>query len=91
MSWKIFISYKKKCKKHKQIQIINKVIIYSYFSLINRGQHVFEYLNEHIERLAGKQNNHAVYLTKNFHVWPDFHGNRAPVADPNLKGMVSYD
>ncbi|KAK3777603.1 hypothetical protein RRG08_021720 [Elysia crispata] len=54
-----------------------------------RGQHVFEYLNEHIERLAGKQNNHAVYLTKNFHVWPDFHGNRAPVADPNLKGMVS--
>uniref|UniRef100_A0A672H7L2 FGGY carbohydrate kinase domain containing n=1 Tax=Salarias fasciatus TaxID=181472 RepID=A0A672H7L2_SALFA len=22
------------------------------------------------------------------HVWPDFHGNRSPLADPTLKGMV---
>lgn len=28
------------------------------------------------------------YLTKDLHVWPDFHGNRSPIADPNLKGMV---
>lgn len=27
-------------------------------------------------------------LTANIHVWPDFHGNRSPLADPNLKGMV---
>lgn len=27
-------------------------------------------------------------LTKDIHVWPDFHGNRSPLADPNLKGMV---
>jgi len=28
------------------------------------------------------------YLTKDMHVWPDFHGNRSPLADPTLKGMV---
>jgi len=29
-------------------------------------------------------------LTTNIHIWPDFHGNRSPLADPNLKGMVRY-
>lgn len=29
-------------------------------------------------------------LTQDFHVYPDFHGNRSPVADPTLKGMVSH-
>lgn len=29
-------------------------------------------------------------LTKDFHVWPDFHGNRSPFADSNIKGMVIY-
>lgn len=28
-------------------------------------------------------------LTTNIHIWPDFHGNRSPLADPNLKGMIS--
>lgn len=28
------------------------------------------------------------YLTKDIHVWPDFHGNRSPLADPTLRGMV---
>lgn len=27
-------------------------------------------------------------LTKNYHVYPDFHGNRSPIANPELKGMV---
>ncbi|GFR93456.1 FGGY carbohydrate kinase domain-containing protein [Elysia marginata] len=55
---------------------------------IERGLHIFDYLNEHIQKMAEKQNNHATYITQDFHVWPDFHGNRAPVADPNLRGMV---
>jgi ribulose kinase len=29
-------------------------------------------------------------LTKDVHVWPDFHGNRSPLADPNVKGMVRH-
>ncbi|XP_041977765.1 FGGY carbohydrate kinase domain-containing protein [Aricia agestis] len=27
-------------------------------------------------------------LTKDFHVWPDYHGNRSPLADPSIKGMI---
>ncbi|KAJ2952893.1 hypothetical protein O0L34_g7256 [Tuta absoluta] len=27
-------------------------------------------------------------LTKDFHIWPDFHGNRSPLADPTMKGML---
>jgi len=30
-------------------------------------------------------------LTEDFHVYPDFHGNRSPIADPTLKGMVRVD
>jgi D-ribulokinase len=28
-------------------------------------------------------------LTKELHVFPDFHGNRCPRADPSLRGMIS--
>ncbi|XP_063701204.1 FGGY carbohydrate kinase domain-containing protein [Culicoides brevitarsis] len=27
-------------------------------------------------------------ITKNYHVYPDFHGNRSPFANPDLKGMI---
>lgn len=54
-----------------------------------RGMHLFDYLNDHILKMPAKGDSHAAYLTRNFHIWPDFHGNRAPVADPNLKGMIS--
>lgn len=28
-------------------------------------------------------------LTQDLHVYPDFHGNRSPIADPSLRGMLS--
>lgn len=28
------------------------------------------------------------FLTRDLHVWPDFHGNRSPIADPLLKGTI---
>ena len=36
-----------------------------------------------LQKKKGESN--IAYLTKDFHVWPDFHGNRSPVADPYLK------
>lgn len=31
---------------------------------------------------------HYAYLAEDYHVYPDFHGNRSPIADASLKGMV---
>lgn len=28
------------------------------------------------------------YLTRDLHVWPDLHGNRSPLADAKIKGMI---
>ncbi|CAG9858955.1 unnamed protein product [Phyllotreta striolata] len=48
------------------------------------------YLNKILEDMAKKNNLPSVsLLTHDVHVWPDFHGNRSPIADPLLKGMVS--
>uniref|UniRef100_H2TAZ6 FGGY carbohydrate kinase domain-containing protein n=1 Tax=Takifugu rubripes TaxID=31033 RepID=H2TAZ6_TAKRU len=46
------------------------------------------YLNNHLRSMAGSLS--AVdLLGSSLHVWPDFHGNRSPLADPTLKGMVT--
>ncbi|KAM6918416.1 FGGY carbohydrate kinase domain-containing protein [Xenentodon cancila] len=51
------------------------------------GDNTYTYLNS----LLGSMSNpgSAVdLLASSLHVWPDFHGNRSPLADPTLKGMV---
>ncbi|XP_028988326.1 FGGY carbohydrate kinase domain-containing protein isoform X2 [Betta splendens] len=51
------------------------------------GGNVYSYLNSHLRTLADSCP--AVdLLASGLHVWPDFHGNRSPLADPTLKGMV---
>lgn len=51
---------------------------------------VQEYLNKLIATLTlQKKLPDCCYLTKDIHLWPDFHGNRSPIADPSLLGMVS--
>lgn len=51
--------------------------------------HIIQYLNQIIYDLAKKQNlSNPAFLTKDLHVYPDYHGNRL-LADPTLKGMVS--
>eukprot|EP01067_Filipodium_phascolosomae_P001471 Filipodium_phascolosomae@DN1975_c0_g1_i1.p1 len=52
--------------------------------------HIHEFLNQILDDMAKKEElSDIAYLTQNLHVYPDFHGNRAPIADPSLKGMIS--
>lgn len=53
-------------------------------------RHIFEYLNQKLAKAADEQKLDSVhYLTKDFHVWPDLHGNRSPLADSTIKGLIS--
>ncbi|XP_070566358.1 FGGY carbohydrate kinase domain-containing protein-like isoform X2 [Ptychodera flava] len=50
---------------------------------------IYDVLNAHVQSLAEKQHvTSPGQLTKDFHVWPDFHGNRSPIGDASLKGMI---
>uniref|UniRef100_A0A3B4A0H6 FGGY carbohydrate kinase domain-containing protein n=1 Tax=Periophthalmus magnuspinnatus TaxID=409849 RepID=A0A3B4A0H6_9GOBI len=50
-------------------------------------QNVYSYLNSLLNTMNGPTSP-VDLLTSSLHVWPDFHGNRSPLADPTLKGMV---
>uniref|UniRef100_A0ABI7ZLL8 FGGY carbohydrate kinase domain containing n=1 Tax=Felis catus TaxID=9685 RepID=A0ABI7ZLL8_FELCA len=52
-----------------------------------RCQSVYAYLNSHLDLI--KKARPVGFLTVDLHVWPDFHGNRSPLADLTLKGMVT--
>ncbi|CAH1102248.1 unnamed protein product [Psylliodes chrysocephalus] len=53
------------------------------------NMHIQQYLTELLEDLTDKKElSSMAFLTKDLHVWPDFHGNRSPIADPSLKGTV---
>lgn len=47
---------------------------------------MYSYLNFHLETLA-RVTTHVEQLTADLHVWPDFHGNRSPLADQTSRGM----
>uniref|UniRef100_UPI0037E8F152 FGGY carbohydrate kinase domain-containing protein isoform X1 n=1 Tax=Semicossyphus pulcher TaxID=241346 RepID=UPI0037E8F152 len=51
------------------------------------GENVYSYLNSHLSKMADSHSS-VDLLASSLHVWPDFHGNRSPLADPTLKGMV---
>ncbi|KAK2860108.1 hypothetical protein Q7C36_004274 [Tachysurus vachellii] len=51
------------------------------------GVNIYSFLNGYLEEMAEDLKN-PDELTAGLHVWPDFHGNRSPLADQNLKGMV---
>ncbi|XP_058437494.1 FGGY carbohydrate kinase domain-containing protein isoform X4 [Marmota monax] len=50
-----------------------------------RCQSIYAYLNSHLDLI--KKAEPVGFLTVDLHVWPDFHGNRSPLADLTLKGM----
>ncbi|KAL5235270.1 hypothetical protein ACI65C_002680 [Semiaphis heraclei] len=48
-----------------------------------------DYLNGLLVKMAADKCFDAIdWLTEDFHVYPDFHGNRSPTADLTLKGMM---
>lgn len=47
----------------------------------------YEVLNQKLSEVAGTTEIHS--LTHNLHVCPYFHGNRSPLANPHLLGMIS--
>ncbi|CAG8487617.1 8421_t:CDS:2 [Paraglomus occultum] len=54
-----------------------------------KGISIYDLLNEHINTLQKRQNlPFSSKLTKDLHVYPDFHGNRSPLSDPTLCGAI---
>jgi D-ribulokinase len=54
------------------------------------GQTIFEFLNRRLSVLQEQRGlANVAELTADLHVYPDFHGNRSPRANPNLRGMIS--
>ena len=53
----------------------------------SEGLTAYDMLNRRLAELAHKVEFPA-QLTRNVHVYPDFHGNRSPLADPTLRGMI---
>ncbi|XP_011506281.1 PREDICTED: FGGY carbohydrate kinase domain-containing protein [Ceratosolen solmsi marchali] len=59
-------------------------------SKLQPHMHIQQYLSDLLKSMASKRNLiNMAYLTEEIHVWPDFHGNRSPLADPTLRGMIS--
>ncbi|KAM8727971.1 FGGY carbohydrate kinase domain-containing protein isoform 1-T2 [Acanthopagrus schlegelii] len=56
-------------------------------SLPFTGGNIFSYLNSHLSSMVN-DGSAVDLLGSSLHVWPDFHGNRSPLADPTLKGMI---
>lgn len=56
---------------------------------IYSNQNIYTYLNELLKQMTIKRGlDDSCFLSKDVHVWPDFHGNRSPLSDPQLRGMV---
>lgn len=55
------------------------------------AEHSHAFLNRLLLELAekkGLRQSDYHLLTADLHVWPDFHGNRSPLDDPSLRGML---
>jgi FGGY-family pentulose kinase len=54
------------------------------------GLSIFDFLNRRLKEMQlNRAKANIGELTEDFHIYPDFHGNRSPRANPNLRGMIS--
>lgn len=55
------------------------------------NRNVYQWLEELLKDMAEEEKlSDLTLLTRDFHLYPDFHGNRSPLADPTMKGMVRH-
>ncbi|XP_065834234.1 FGGY carbohydrate kinase domain-containing protein-like isoform X2 [Oscarella lobularis] len=55
----------------------------------NNDRSIFDELNSIVADMTSRRRlDTSVLLTYDLHVLPDFHGNRSPLADPEIKGMI---
>lgn len=53
-------------------------------------RHLYEHLSDVLKQMQEEQDLPTVHeLTKDFHILPDFHGNRSPISDHTMRGMMS--
>ncbi|KAH8418215.1 hypothetical protein KR222_001068 [Zaprionus bogoriensis] len=57
---------------------------------LREDKYIYQHLNKKLLQLAEERGYEDVAcLTQDVHVWPDLHGNRSPVADPTLRGIMT--
>jgi FGGY-family pentulose kinase len=57
---------------------------------LNGSKNIHDHLYCELLKMSSSQNLKSVHeLTRHFHFYPDFHGNRSPIGDPTITGMVS--
>ncbi|CAG8443666.1 9695_t:CDS:2 [Ambispora gerdemannii] len=56
----------------------------------SRNLSIYNLLNNHIITMQAREKaEFPGLLIKDLHVYPDFHGNRSPLAEPNLRGTIT--
>ncbi|KAH8303854.1 hypothetical protein KR018_012112 [Drosophila ironensis] len=57
---------------------------------LGADRNIYQHLNKLLPELASARGLEEVScLTEDIHVWPDLHGNRSPIADPTLRGIIT--
>ncbi|KPU77698.1 uncharacterized protein Dana_GF24780, isoform C [Drosophila ananassae] len=57
---------------------------------LGADKNIYQHLNKLLPELASARGLEEVScLTEDIHVWPDLHGNRSPIADPTLRGIIT--
>ncbi|RSH92181.1 hypothetical protein EHS25_008596 [Saitozyma podzolica] len=53
------------------------------------GKNTYDLLGERLETMMKERGAETLtHLTKELHFYPDLHGNRSPLADPRMRGMI---